>query len=100
VYRTVRNNIETIPACIPSWENFPTYDLPVVLLLVQPVENSVQYKTVELHQKRRSGWGSSFKKSLNFFKILGFWLVNTPDPGMSGMSGTSHNFYIISWYSL
>ena len=27
--------------------------LPAVLLLVQPVESSVQYKTVELHQKRR-----------------------------------------------
>ena len=36
-----------------TWENFPTYVLPAVLLLVQPVESSVQYKTVELHQKRR-----------------------------------------------
>ena len=30
--------------------------------------------------------GSPSKKSLNFIKILGFWLVNTPDPGMSGMT--------------
>ena len=49
--RTLRNNIETIPAC--NLGNFPTYVLPAVLLLVQPVESSVQYKTVKLHQKRR-----------------------------------------------
>ena len=58
----------------------------------------IRYSTKQLNSIRKEG--SPSKKSLNFIKMLGFWLVNTPNPGMSGMSGTSNNFYIISQYSL
>ena len=51
-----------------------------------------RYSTKQLNSIRKEG--SPSKNSLNFIKILGFWLVNTPDPGMSGMSGTSNNFSI------